>query len=138
IGGHTEITIGLDRPLLIGTLIGEPGETGLLRPGGAAAGDEIYVTKSIGLEGTALLAAELSTSLRSALGDDLVDRAAALLNDPGISVTQDACRALQSGVVTALHDPTEGGLATAVHEIAEASGLGVRVHADAVPMLAET
>lgn len=138
IGGHTEITIGLDRPLLIGTLLGEPGPAGLLQPGQASAGDEIYVTKSIALEGTALLASERSDSLRTALGDDLVDRAASLLDSPGISVTSDARIALATGLVTALHDPTEGGLATALHEIAEASGLGVRIAAKAVPILPET
>lgn len=138
IGGHTEITIGLDRPILIGTLIGQPGPTGLLRPGGASEGDALYVTKWIGLEGTALLASELGASLREVLGGAIVSRAAGLLDDPGISVTRDARIALDAGVVTALHDPTEGGLSTAVHEIAEASGLGVRIEADAIPMLPET
>lgn len=138
IGGHTEITIGLDRPLLIGTLIGEPGTTGLLEPGHASAGDELYVTKSIALEGSALLASELSSTLRPALGDDVVERAASLLERPGISVTRDARLALDTGLVTALHDPTEGGLATAIHEIAEASGLGARIDGELVPVMPET
>lgn len=138
IGGHTEITIGLDRPILIGTLIGKPGETGILAPGGASVGDELYVTKWVGLEGTALLASELSESMRNAVDDAAIDRALSLLDAPGISVTRDARLALDSGVVTALHDPTEGGLATAVHELAEASHLGARVNGAAIPMLPET
>lgn len=138
IGGHTEITIGLDRPILVGTLIGETGSSGLLEPGKAVAGDALYVTKAVGIEGTALLASELRNRLTTALGDELIDRAAALLHEPGISVTRDATVALQAGGVTALHDPTEGGIATAIHEIAEASGLGARIDANAIPILPET
>lgn len=138
VGGHTEITIGLDRPILVGTLLGIAGEHGLLRPGEASAGDELYVTKSVGLEGTALLASELGERLATSLGKDLVASARALLADPGISISKDARALLSSGVVTALHDPTEGGLATAVHEIAAASGLGARIDAESIPILPET
>lgn len=138
IGGHTEITIGLDRPILVGTLIGRLGPHGLLQPGQASPGDDLYVTKAIGLEGTALLARELDQRLRATMGDDVLRAAANLLSDPGISVTTDARLALASGGVTALHDPTEGGIATAIHEIAEASGLGARVDHDAIPVLPET
>src|SRR5690606_32851355 len=107
-------------------------------PGRASAGDELYITKWIALEGTALLATERSDALRAVLGDEVVDRAASLLADPGISVTTDARLALATGLVTALHDPTEGGLATALQAIAEASGLGVRGDAEKVPILPET
>lgn len=138
VGGHTEITIGLDRPILVGTLLGVTGEHGLLRPGEASEGDELYVTKSVGLEGTALLSSELGDRLAHSLGKDVVASGRALLNDPGISITTDARALLSSGVVTAMHDPTEGGLATAVHEIAAASGLGARIDAGSIPVLPET
>ena len=46
--------------------------------------------------------------------------------------------ARRSGKVTALHDPTEGGLASAVRELAMVSGAGVEIDAEAVPILAET
>jgi hydrogenase maturation factor len=138
IGGHTEITLGLDRPLLIGTMLGVAGPAGLLKPGQAHAGDELYVTKAIGLEGTALLGHEKAIELSDALGGATVRAAAALLYEPGISVAADARAILASGVVTGLHDPTEGGLATAVYEMAEASGLGVEIVAVDVPLLPET
>ncbi len=138
IGGHTEITIGLDRPILVGTLLGRAGDHGLLKPGEASAGDELYVTKAAGIEGTALLAAELDDQLRPLIGDEVVGAATGLLANPGISVTRDAALALATGVVTALHDPTEGGISTAIHEIAEASGLGARVNREAIPILPET
>lgn len=138
IGGHTEITIGLDRPILVGTLLGKVGPHGLLQPGKASDGDDLYVTKAVGIEGTALLATELGERLRALVGDGVVESARSLLSDPGISVTRDARIALASGVVTALHDPTEGGISTAIHEIAGASGLGARVDHDAIPILPET
>ena len=37
-----------------------------------------------------------------------------------------------------MHDPTEGGLATAVHEIAAASGLGAHIVGGSIPVLPET
>lgn len=138
IGGHTEITLGLERPILVGMLLGEAPPGGLLRPGGAKAGDRLLLTKAIAIEGTALLARELRARLVPQLGEALVDRAAHLLFDPGISVVRDARALLAADGVTALHDPTEGGLATGVRELAAASGCGAFVNADVVPILPET
>jgi hydrogenase maturation factor len=138
IGGHTEITLGLDRPLLIGTMLGTTGPEGLLKPGSANAGDELYVTKWIGIEGSALLANERRGELTAAVGGEVVRSAAGLLDAPGISIVADARAMLGTGAITALHDPTEGGLATAVHEMAEASAVGAQLVADDVPMLPET
>jgi hydrogenase maturation factor len=138
LGGHTEITLGVDRPLLIGTMLGTAGPSGLLTPGKATAGNELYLTKTIGIEGTALLAHEKADDLRRALGGERLARARRLTQTPGISIVRDARVALATGVVTALHDPTEGGLATAIHEMAEASSLGARIDAGAIPVLHET
>lgn len=138
IGGHTEITIGVDRPLLIGTLLGTVGPHGLLEPGKAQAGDALYLTQAAGIEGTALLAYEREAELRAALGAQVVKDARALLETPGISVVKDARALLATGRVTALHDPTEGGVATAIHEIAAASNLGATIDGDAIPVLPAT
>lgn len=138
IGGHTEITLGIDRPILIGTLLGTPGEQGMLMPGNAHVGDEIWLTESVAIEGTALLAHEMEADLQAALGEEMVASAQHLLSDPGISVSQTARALLHTGQVTALHDPTEGGVATAIHEIAAASGLGARIDGAAIPVRPET
>lgn len=138
IGGHTEITTGIDRPLLIGTMLGTVGPTGFLKPGEAKAGHELWLTHSAGIEGTALLAHEKESELRAAVGEDIVAEAKSLLITPGISVSRDAQALLRTGVVTALHDPTEGGVATAIHEIAAASGLGATIDGEAIPVLACT
>lgn len=138
VGGHTEVTIGLDRPLLIGTMIGLAGPHGLLEAGNAHEGDDLYLTKWAGIEGTALLAREHAETLRKTVGADVVRSAAKLLRSPGIAVARDAAALLASGAVRGLHDPTEGGVATAIHELAEASGLGAEVQREAIPLLPET
>ena len=119
-------------------LIGEVAASGLLRPGGARPGDQLLLTKAIALEGTALLARELGARLSAALDVGLVERAANLLSDPGISIVPEAMTLLRAGGVTALHDPTEGGLATGVRELALAAGCGATIERDAVPILPET
>lgn len=138
IGGHTEIVSGLARPILIGMMLGDASPSELLRPGQAQPGDVLLVTKGLAIEGTALLARELGDELRELIGDESVRDAARLMDQPGISVLAEADIARRTGQVTALHDPTEGGLASAVRELAVVSGAGVEIDAEAVPILTET
>ena len=138
IGGHTEIVPGLERPILVGTMLGDASPSDLLTPGQARPGDVLLVTKSLAIEGTALLARERAAELRPRIGDEAIQTALNLLHDPGISIVPEAEIARRSGGITALHDPTEGGLATAVRELATVSGTGVEIEATAVPILPET
>ena len=134
IGGHTEITYGLDRPVLVGTMIGEVVRDALITPRGAAPGDRILLTKGVPIEATAVLARECPERLKSDLTSAEIDRASQFLYEPGISVLKDAQLAIQAGKVTAMHDPTEGGLAGALWELAEASGRGLLINIHAVPV----
>lgn len=138
VGGHTEITPAVNWPVLIGSLFGDVTTGRLLQPGGAQPGDRVLLTKALAIEGTALLARERRDRLTAALGPELVARAASLLVTPGISVVRDAQVLLAHGGVTALHDPTEGGVATGAAEIAEAAGLGVHLDQSSIPILPET
>lgn len=138
VGGHTEIVPGLERPILVGMMLGDAAPSELLSPGGAKPGDILLLTKGLAIEGTALLARERADELRERIGSDAVSAAANLMHNPGISIVAEAEIALRSGGVTALHDPTEGGLATAVRELAQVSGTGVEIDAAAVPILPET
>jgi hydrogenase expression/formation protein HypE len=138
IGGHTEITAGVPRPLLVGTLMGTAGPHGLLYPGNAQRGDRLLLARPAAIEGTALLALEREEELRAVFGAELVLRAQQLLYDPGISVVATANALLETGAVTALHDPTEGGVASGVREIAAASKLGAVMNRELVPLLDET
>ena len=138
VGGHTEVSAGLDRTILVGMMLGEATREGLLRPGGARPGDRLLLTKAIALEGTALLARERGHELAVVLGDDLVRRAQHLLVEPGISVVRDVDRLLPVGGITALHDPTEGGLGTGVRELASAASCGAVLYEERLPILPET
>jgi hydrogenase maturation factor len=132
IGGHTEITHGLQRPLLIGTLIGEVPRDKLITPKGLCPGDRLLLTKGVPIEATAILANDFPDRLQNVLTKSEIAQAQHFLHKPGISILRDAQIAISAGKVTAMHDPTEGGLAAALWELAEASGLGLMVDATAV------
>ena len=134
IGGHTEITAGLDRPIAIGTMIGEVARESLISPRGANAGDHVLLTKGVPIETTTLLAREFPARLRGALTEAEIRAAQNYLFQPGIGVTRDARVAIGAGRVTAMHDPTEGGIVTALWELAEASQRTVRVDVDEIPV----
>jgi hydrogenase maturation factor len=138
VGGHTEITDGVTRPILVGQLLGTVRPERLLRPGGARPGDRILLTRPAAIEGTALLATELRDRLHASIDHIVLDRAAGFLDDPGLSVVNDARVLLDTGLVTALHDPTEGGIATGVRELATAAQAGAIVGRAAVPLYPET
>ena len=139
IGGHTEVTYGLDRPIIAGTMLGEAAKHRLVTSADARPGDRLLVTKGIGVEGTAALASEAARALRAASVDDAaLARAAAFLERPGISVVLDARVLCDAVRPHAMHDATEGGLATALRELAEASGVGLRVEEGRIPVLPET
>jgi len=105
---------------------------------GARPGDSIILARGVPIEGTAIIARERRQDLLArGVDPDLVDRAAHFLHDPGISVVRAALLASRTVPVHAMHDPTEGGVLTGVWELAEASGTGVWVDLDAVPVLPE-
>lgn len=139
VGGHTEVTIGLDRPIMIGCMMGEVQKDRLITSSGASDGDVIILAGPIAIEGTALLAREAGEELREkGMSEGNLAEASQLLFDPGISVVAAARAATRAGGVTALHDPTEGGLATGLMELAAASEVGIEIDAEAIPTLALT
>lgn len=137
VGGHTEITFDLSRPIVVGTMLGEVAKDGLIRPDGARVGDAVIVTKGVPIEGVAIIARERGEALTGRVEASFIDRARGFLHSPGISVLKDALLAAEAGGVTAMHDPTEGGLATGLWEMAEACGHGIRVEPKAIPIVPE-
>lgn len=130
-GGHTEITPGIERPIVVGQMLGEVSPAGLVRPAGLQVGDALLLTKGMAIEATALIAREKSEELqRRGYSEELLDRCRHFLRDPGLSVVRDAVIARRAGRVHALHDPTEGGVATGLMELAAAAGVGLEILAD--------
>jgi len=136
LGGHSEVTYGIARPIIVGSMLGEVARDRLVHTGGAQEGDSIVLTKGIAIEGTALLARERRDALlKAGVTPEAIEKAATFLSKPGISVVADARIARQSARVHSLHDPTEGGLVTGLREVAHASGLGLAVEQGSIPVL---
>ncbi len=138
-GGHTEITVGIDRPIISGTMLGEVTPERLVRSSGVQPGDDLILARGVPIEGTAIIAWEKEQELLARGFDPaLLKRAQGFLHDPGISVVAAAHLAVDTVAVHAMHDPTEGGLATGIWEMAQASGVGLTVDFDAVPVPPES
>lgn len=136
-GGHTEITVGLDRPIVVGHLLGEAEEEKLIVPEEICPGDEIILTKGIAIEGTSIIGREVE-GLEDLIGKEWTKRCRDLLISPGISIVEEARTANSAAIVHAMHDPTEGGLVTGLHEMAQAGKVGMRVEMERIPILPET
>ena len=137
-GGHTEITHGLDRPIVVGQMLGETTRADYVCTSGVQPGDDILLTKGIAIEATALIAREKEADLAGVAPPDYLARCRNFLHDPGISVVRDSQLAQAGGRVHAMHDPTEGGLATGLWEMATAAGVGLSVELAAIPVFPET
>ncbi len=137
IGGHTEITPGLDRPLIAGFMLGETREAGLLRLSHCEPEDRLVLANGIAIEATAIIAREFADELRDSYDEDFLNRCQNFIFRPGISVLKAAREARRAVQPRAMHDPTEGGLATALHEIADATGYGIEVYEEHIPVLPE-
>ncbi|MGD9518908.1 MAG: AIR synthase family protein [Armatimonadota bacterium] len=140
VGGHTEVTYGLDRPILVATMLGLVDRGRYITSAGARAGDVILLTKAVAVEGTSLLARELGqTLLDRGFDETFVARCAAMLYEPGISVLREAQVAVETGKdsVHAMHDPTEGGLTMGLWELALAARKRVFVDVARIPVLEE-
>ncbi|MBI4735456.1 MAG: hypothetical protein HY766_05255 [candidate division NC10 bacterium] len=138
VGGHTEVTQGLDRPILAGAMLGEVEKEQLVTTAGARPGDAVLLTKGIAVEGTSILARECDGLLAArGVAPEVRERGRGFLHRPGISVLPDARIAQRAARVHAMHDPTEGGLATGLLELALAAGAGLRIERTAIPVLPE-
>ena len=140
-GGHTEVTYGLDRPIVVGQMLGEVEREHLIATSGGRPGDDLLLSKGIAIEATAIIAREKATELRDAYPPEFLARCREMLHQPGISIVREARLALEAipcQAIHAMHDPTEGGLATGLWEMATASKTGLRINKDALPVLPET
>ena len=134
-GGHTEVTRAVNQPLINVCGVGKAKVEKLVSTGGAKAGDDIIVTKWIGLEGTSIIAKEKEQELLSRYPGHMVETAKNF--DKYLSVLPEAATAVKSGV-SAMHDVTEGGIFGALWEMAEASGVGLEIDLKKIPVKQET
>jgi hydrogenase maturation factor len=102
----------------------------------ARVGDAVLVTKGAAIEATGMFGATFPRHLRNVLGAEPALEAGKMFRE--MSVVRDARVAVSAGVrdqgVTAMHDATEGGVQGALVEIAQASGLGIAIDREAIPV----
>ncbi len=137
VGGHTEVSDAVTRPVVSATMLATMRRADLRDKHEVLPGDQVVLTKALAVEGTALLAQELGERLR-ALGMDERELAACRELVSRLSIVPEARLAAGFAGVRAMHDITEGGLATALRELAVACGHGIVVHRERVPLLPET
>jgi hydrogenase maturation factor len=129
VGGHSEITSAVSQPLVVGQMLGWCEGERFVTTGGVRPGDVILQVGRTPVEGATVIA---EARPDADVDPQLLTRAREALRDPGISIVEPALLAARLGA-TALHDPTEGGIATALHEVAEAGEVAiVDLDADAV------
>jgi hydrogenase maturation factor len=136
IGGHCEVTPGIDHPIVTGCVIGVAEQGKYVSCSGARIGDKIILTKGTGIEGTAILASDRKKELSTVFDEPFLEKAESYFEK--ISVVTDALTAFRTGGVSAMHDPTEGGVAGGLHELADAAKVGFNVYAEKILVPKET
>jgi hydrogenase expression/formation protein HypE len=153
IGGHTEITPVVKKPVAIGNMMGEvlkqplatetkKGEVEkehLIDPSRVDNGDDVILVKGIAIEATGLIATEKPDLLKAKGFDQaFINKCKEFLRNPGINASIPAIAAFKAGKIHAMHDPTEGGLGTALYELAELTGHGFKIYQDRIKVYPET
>ena len=137
-GGHTEITSAVRHEVVAGAMVGVAHPERVKPSGGAREGDLLVMTKGIAIEATAIVATEFAEDVSRSFGPEFRERSAGFLKDPGISVVREARIAAGTPGVHAMHDVTEGGVATAIREMAEGAGLGAMIEGAKIPCFDES
>jgi hydrogenase maturation factor len=139
IGGHTEISPQLEKTIVVGSLLGEVKKEKLVLTSGAEPGDALILTKGIFIEGTSIIGRERESELKEKGFDStFIEKCKDFLYNPGISVYKEAILANDRFKIKAFHDPTEGGLATGLAEMAIASKTGILIEKSNIHILPES
>jgi hydrogenase expression/formation protein HypE len=96
----------------------------VVRDSGLRPGDAIIVTGTIGDHGMAVMAARHQLDLRGALVSDVAP----------LNGLVRAALAAAGGAISAMKDPTRGGVSSALHEMAGKSRVGIVLEETAVPV----
>jgi hydrogenase maturation factor len=137
IGGHTEVSLGIEKPIVVVTALGIGAREKVVSTGGAMPGDYVIMTKAAGLEGTAIIASDFKEKLLSlGIPHGLIDEAVGFFNY--VSVIKEALALAEVRAATAMHDPTEGGLLNGLLEIAMASRCVIEIFEDKIPVRTPT
>lgn len=136
LGGHTEVLSAVNKPIICITAVGKVGRENCISSSGAVVGDELVISKGVGIEGTYILANDYADLLREkGVSKETIEKA--VLYNEKLSVLKEGKIAANCGA-HAMHDITEGGLYGALDEISQAAGLGFDLYIDYLPISNET
>lgn len=135
IGGHTEVTDAVNRIIVSTTVLGIQLKKNMLNPEEAKVGDKILITKTAGIEGTAIIANELEAKLKGLIPQHLIDEGKSLIDNISVVSEGKICGSIG---VPYMHDITEGGVFGAVWETAIATKKGVKINLEAIPLKEST
>lgn len=136
-GGHTEMTDAVTRPVITGMLVGTVDRSRLIRKQNVSQGDCVLLTKGIAIEGTSIIAREFNEKLKLlGIPEDEIDICKQFLKQ--LSIVEEARIAAENNGTTAMHDVTEGGLATAIDELSQAGKHQIRIEMEKIPILPHT
>ncbi len=134
-GGHTEVTSAVNTTVVVGQMIGEVKKERLVSSRGARPGDSLIVTKAVPLEAMSILAREKREELERLVSRTTVARWKGFVKRPGIGVLKDVEVTMRVTTPHAMHDPTEGGISMGLYEMARASGVGIEVYREKIPII---
>ena len=135
LAGHTMVTDAVNRPVVSITGVGKANREELFVSSGLSPGDELVVTKWIGLEGTAILASEKKDYLKQHLPAEIVNTAVDFSEWMNVMPESEIAREVG---ISAMHDVTEGGIFGALWEMGVASDVGFEVDIKKIPIRQET
>ncbi len=133
VGGHTEVTSVVKEPVMTVTGVGRRDAAVSLK--GTRPGQDVVISKWIGLEGTVRLARQRRQELCTRYPERMVEEAAAF--DRYLSIIPEAATAMKSGVC-GMHDVSRGGIFGALWELAESAGVGLEIELKKIPVKQET
>ncbi|HPP29406.1 MAG TPA: HAD-IA family hydrolase [bacterium] len=128
VGGHTEIIPGIKNPIAAGFLSGK--RIKKIKKQMIKRGDIIFLVKDIGIEGASIIARERYDVLKRYFSDRYLEKVKNSIREPGISVFREAMLLWENLDIKYMHDPTEGGISTALYEMAEANNTGLLIYPD--------
>ena len=132
-GGHTEITEAVRKPVVSGMMVGTIERSSLIDKRRMRTGDVVLMTKRVAVEGTAIIAREFMASLKKGgLSEKKIVSGKNFLSM--LPILEEAGIAASCKGVSAMHDVTEGGLATAVSEMSLAGGCRIRIRMEDIPV----
>jgi len=141
VGGHTGRFEGLTSTVIgAGVMFSIGREDEYLTSAGGMIGDNVLVTKRAAISTTAILARAFPNTIKKRAGESVLRKSKQYLRNS--TIVRDALTAVKVGVrnngISAMHDATEGGLLSALYELASASKTGLRVNLSTIPVSNET